>query len=223
MNFFQKIKVLTKDPGGPRQPVYPRITLDEIPPASALLFYNGNKLTERAGRAIFKHPYWPPAFHAAIYVWNHLCLNVNKFKTLEDVTEGFNSNRRIDVVIYHELTDEQRKEISREAALDASPHKMGLVLPDYAVTDYLRFLFRKLPPSRKDFCSENVVELFGRAPAHGVRRVSEWYEAVKASGGIRIAPGLPVDTTPWDIQEGAETGFGGAELRTLHLGPDYPF
>lgn len=223
MNFFQKIGALTRNPGGPSLPEYPGISIEDIPPASALLFYNGNKLTERAGRALFQHPYWPPAFHAAIYIGDRLFLNVGKFRTLEDLTTELRSQRRIDVVIYRDLTPEQRQEIARAATLDTSPHRVGLSLPDYAITDYLRFLFRKLPASKADFCSENVAELFGRTSARGLKSLSSWHAVVKAAGGIRIAAGLPVDTAPWDIQEGAEVGFGGAESRTLHVGRDYPF
>ncbi len=226
MNFFQRAALLLKDPKnteGKRQPAYPRIKIDDIPPASALLFYNGNKVTERAGARLFGHRYWPPAFHAALYIGDRLFLNVGKFKTLKDLTTELRGNRRVDVVIYHALLPDQRREIARAALMDTSHNKVGLSLPDYAVTDYLRFLLRKMPASKKDFCSESVCELLGRAPARGMKSAESWGAAVVAAFGIRIAEGLPVDTAPWDIQEGAEAGWAGAELRTLWVGPDYPF
>lgn len=226
MNFFQRAALLLKNPKnleGRRQPVYPWIRIDEIPPASCLLFYNGNRVTERAGARWFNHRYWPPAFHAAFYLGNRLFLNVGKFKTIEDLTTELRSKRRVDVVLYTNLTQNQRDKMVRTAMMDTSGHRIGLRFPDYAVTDYLRFLFRRLPPSKKDFCSENVAELFGRAPATGMKSVESWEAAVIAAGGIRTAEVLPLDTAPWDIQEWAEVHPARCEIRTVHVGGDYPF
>lgn len=226
MNIFQRASLLFKNPKnteGRRQPVYEKIAIDDIPPASALLFYNGNKVTERAGYRLFKHHYWPPAFHAAFYIGERLFLNVGKFKTVEDLTTELRSSRRIDVVIYKVLNQFQRQEMSREATLGTSKHRIGLTLPDYAVTDYLRFLFRGLPTSKKQFCSENVAETFGLSKAHGNDTGQTWADRVDTNGGIRISDGLPVDCAPWDVLEGALNGMGGAEIRTLHVGHDYPY
>lgn len=226
MNFFQRVALLFKDPKNTdamKQAPYPRINIDDIPPASAILFYNGNRVTERAGARLYGCPYWPPAFHAAFYIGNRMFLNVGEFRTIEDLTTELRSTRRADVVIYNALTPDQRAGMARAAMLDTSKERVGLTLPDYAVTDYLRFLVRGIHPSKSDFCSENVAEIFGRASAQGLKSVESWAVVVAAAAGIRIAQGLPVDTAPWDIEKGAEALMAGAERRTLWVGPDYPF
>jgi hypothetical protein len=207
MNFFQRAALLTKDPKnveGKRQAAYPWISLADIPPASALLFYNGNKVTERAGMRLFGHRYWPPAFHAALYLEEGRFLNVGKFKTIELVERQLRSTRRVDVVIYKALSAMARRDVVGAAYRDTSSPKVGFMLPDYAVTDYLRFLVKAVRPSKKDFCSENVVEAF-------------------AAAGLKVSDQEPFNTAPWDLQEWAEARPEVCELRTLWVGSNYPF
>jgi hypothetical protein len=183
-------------------PSYRQISLGEIPPASAILFYGGNKLTEMAGNRLYKHPYAPPAFHAAFYIGDSLFLNVGKFRTIEDIGAELRSTRRVDIIIYKMITPDVRRALCHAATMDCSKPKIGLELPDYAIMDYLRFGLRFLKPSKKDFCSENCVELF-------------------ATGGISISDLKACDTAPWDIQEFAEAHPDLCEIRTLWVGPDF--
>jgi hypothetical protein len=197
------LKDIFKKPKTLPLPKYPTIRIDEIPCASALLFYGGNRLTELVGNRLYKHPYRPPAFHAAFYIQDGIFLNVGKFKTLERVEIELRSTRRADVIIYNRLTPSSVKKLCADALLDTSHPRVGLNLPDYAMTDYLRFGLRFLKPSKKDFCSENVVELF-------------------AQEGVIVADRKAVDTAPWDLQEYAEAHPQECEIRTLWVGPDFP-
>jgi len=189
---------LTKQP----LPKFEPIKLDEIPAASTLLFYGGNRLTEFVGNTLYKHPYTPPAFHAAFYIADGLFLNVGKFKTVEVLEKEFRSSRRIDVIRYHYINDEAKKRLCRAAVLDTSKMRVGISLPDYSFTDYLRFGLKFLKPSKKDFCSENVVELFKT-------------EQVEVSGK------KAVDTAPWTLLEFALAHPSVCEIRTLFVGPDF--
>jgi hypothetical protein len=183
-------------------PDYPPIALEHIPPASTLLFYGGMKLTEMAGNRLYGHKYRPPAFHAAFYIEGGLFLNVGGFKVVQELGKELRSTRRIDVVIYKNIRPEYRKSMLRLAYLDASKPKIGISLPDYSWTDYLRFGLKFLKPSKKDFCSENVVEMF-------------------ANGQVTVSDKKPVDTAPWDLFEYALDHPDQCEIRTLHIGPEF--
>ena len=182
-------------------PKYPSIALSAIKPASALLFYGGNKLTQFFGNKIYKHPYTPPAFHAALYLENGLFLNVGGFKTVQEVESQYASTQRIDVIEY-ETPGENRKYVVRLGYLDASKPKGLVALPDYGWTDYLRFGLKFLRPSRKDICSENVVELLEK-------------------GQIKASHKKAVDTAPWTLLEFAEANPDRAHVFTLHVGKDF--
>ena len=184
-------------------PEFGPIALPSIPAASALLFYGGNKLTEFVGNTLYRHQFKPPAFHAAIYLSDGLFLNVGKFKQIKELSEELsNSTRRIDVVIYNKLSDQQRRRVCREAILDVSKPKTGLSLPDYGWTDYLRFGLRFLRPSKKDFCSENVAELL-----KGVGQQSSYKK--------------PVDTAPWHLFDWAWANTIECDIKTLYVGKDF--
>lgn len=174
----------------------------EIPKASALLFYGGTKPTEWVGNRLYHYPYKPPAFHAAFYIQDGLFLNVGDFRIIQELSLEMRSARRIDVIIFKNISDSVRIQLCNAALLDSSHPKVGLDLPDYAFTDYLRFGLRFLRPSKKEFCSENVVHLF-------------------LKGDIMISDKLAVDTAPWDLQTYAETHSESCELRTLWVGPDF--
>lgn len=200
MRFFKLFKKPTTKP----LPIYPPIKMSDIPPASSLLFYGGNKLTELAGNRLYDHPYKPPAFHAAFYIEDGLFLNVGKFKTVQNLKDEFRSTRRVDVIIYRGIKPEKRERLCRAAYLDADKPKIGLSLPTYAVTDYLRFGLRWFKPSKMDFCSENVVELF-------------------ATEKVRVSEQEPYNTAPWDIEEYAEkfAQEQKIEIYSVWIGPDW--
>lgn len=185
-------------------PKYDEIKLPKILPASTLIFYNGNKLTEWFGRQFAKHPYKLPAFHAAFYLSDGLFLNVGKFKTLQKLEDERLSTRRIDVITYKNIPDEVRRRLVIHAALDTTKPKIGFQLPDYAVLDYARFLLKFLKPSRKDICSENVVELF-------------------QSEGIQVSEKEPFNTAPWHLFEFAVKNPQLCEVRTYWKGPDFKY
>lgn len=198
---MSRLSALFKKPVTEKQPGYPFISLEEIPMASAILFYGGNHLTELAGNRLYGHRYAPPAFHAAFYMARGIFLNVGKFKTLQKLKEECRSTRRIDVVIYRDLSEAIRLRLCDEASLDTSRPKVGVSLPDYAWMDYLRFAVRTFKPTKKDFCSENVVELF-------------------ALEGVRVSLKEPFNTAPWDLQEYAEKNSQ-CEFRTYWIGSEF--
>lgn len=196
-------------------PQFPSIKLEDIPPASTLLFYGGNKLTQFAGNTLYKHPYTPPAFHAAFYIGipsPGIFLNVGAFKTLQDVTKAYRSTRRIDVITYN-IPDEIRKLLCREAIMDTSRHKVGLTLPDYdGFKGYMgfgwRWLLRKIgvkakaKENKRDFCSDNVADLFG-------------------TQGIKVSPVSSEETAPWTLLEWAIDHPLDCVNKTLFVGKDY--
>lgn len=198
MSFFDVFKKTTTKPLPPFAP----ITINEISPASTILFYGGNKLTEIVGNRLYKHPYAPPAFHAAFYIKDGMFLNVGKFKTIQFLVKELRSTRRIDVITYYFVSEEKRRAICEDAVQDADQPKIGVSLPTYAWTDYLRFGFKWFKPSKKDFCSENVVELFG-------------------GRGVKVSDEEPFNTAPWDLFEFALKNKGDCLVNTLYIGPDF--
>jgi hypothetical protein len=199
------LKKLFRKPETKPLPSYPKIEVSEIPAASTLLFYGfpGNKLTQLVGNRVYGHSYNPPAFHAAFYLTDGLLLNVGKFRRLHQIEKEFKSTRRIDAISYPGISPETRRVLCKEASLDTSSPRFGLMFPDYAFTDYARFLFKIFRPSKRDFCSENVVETFAKAD-------------------IRVSDLKPVETAPWDLQEFAEAHPEACEIRTLWVGGDFP-
>ena len=183
-------------------PEYPRIALNAIRPASALIFYGGNKLTEFVGNKLYKHMYKPPAFHAALYLREGLFLNVGGYKTIQDLSKELASTQRVDVIEYT-MSNKERADVCKSAALDTSKPK-GIAIPDYGWRDYLRFGFKFLRPSKKDFCSENVAELL-------------------LTVGVRSSHKKPVDTAPWTLVEFAEANPRDCKLFTLHIGKDFKY
>lgn len=183
-------------------PKYEDIGILQIPKGSVILFYGGNKLTELVGNKIYKHRYVPPAFHAALYAGNGVILNVGKFKTFQPLTKELISTRRVDVIIYNKLDVYKREDLVRDAMLDADKPRTGIQVSSYAITDYLRFGLRFLKPSKKDFCSENVVELL-----EGV--------------GIKSSDSKAVNTAPWDLLEYALDHKDECDVKTLWVGTEF--
>ena len=195
---------LFKKPKGVKPlPNYPKIGIANVPPASALIFYGspGNKATELVGSRLYKFKYNPVPFHAALYLDKGEFLNVGKFKTVESLKDNMKNTRRIDVIEYA-MSDEQLAEILYRGRRDTSKPKHPLDLTDYAVTDFLRFGLRFLKPSKKDFCSENVVENM-------------------AHGGIKVSDLKAVDTAPWDLLEFAEANPHLCRIYTLYEGDEF--
>lgn len=180
-------------------PTREQIKLSEVPKASCLLFYHGNWITEFAANKLYHYPYKPAAFHAALYLEDGLFLNVGKFKTIDKVETEFLSTRRVDVIVYP-MRDSAREDTVKDAFLDTTKPHIGFSLPDYAVSDYLRFAFKFLRPSRKDFCSENVAELL-------------------LKGNTISSSKKPVDTAPWDLETFAR--MNEIPQFTLWQGPDF--
>lgn len=201
---------LFKKPDTVPLPLYPGLKIKDLPPASILLFYGGNKLTELVGNRIYKHPYRPPAFHAAFYIGNflpddigeNLFLNVGKFKEIVPFASETRSTRRIDAISFPKIEERARRKICAFACKDISKPKFGLTFPDYSFTDYLRFGLRFLKPSKKDFCSENVCEIFD-------------------TQGVKVSDRKAVDTAPWDLLEFAELHRDAATVNTLWCGGDF--
>lgn len=164
------------------------------------MFYGGTKLTELFGNRVYRHPFTPPAFHAGLVVSSQEFLNVGKFKTIEDIKEECRSTRRVDVIRY-DLATFKREIIEKSARKDVDGPKVGQ-LPTYAITDYLRFGLKWFRPSKKDFCSENVVE-------HLVEV------------GLNPSYKEPYNTAPWHLLEWALDNAPETSVRTLWIGPDF--
>lgn len=194
---------LFKKPVTTPLPDYTTIEINAIPPASALLFYGGTWLTELAGNRMYRYPYKPPAFHAAFYIEDGLFLNVGAFKTIEQIESHLQTTRRVDVVIYKDTPQADRQKLLERAYTDTSKPKIGFSLPDYDWKGYLHFGIKWFKPfGSKDFCSENVVELFETA-------------------GVKVSANEPSETAPWDLQLYAEANPETCEIRTVYVGPDF--
>lgn len=186
-------------------PNYPLKT-GSLPRASALVFYGspGNRVTELVGGRLYDAPYTPVPFHAALYLSKGECLNVGATKTVHTVEKEFKDTRRLDLIVY-DISVEQRDAIEKAGRADTSkvnsPLEKLLRKPlfDYAWTDFLRFGFKWFKPSKKDFCSENVVENM-------------------AEGGVTVSPHEAVNTAPWDLVEWAEAHPEIATIYTLWEG-----
>jgi len=192
-------KLFKKSPAEPL-PGFPAISPNDLRAGDALLFYGGVKLTELFGNRVYGHPYSPPAFHAALALSSQEFLNVGKFKTIESIQDEFRSTRRIDVIRY-DMATFKREILEKNARKDVDGPKVGQ-LPTYAFTDYLRFGLKWFKPSKKDFCSENVVEHL---------------QAVGCESSHRE----PYNTAPWHLLEFALERMPEVSVRTLWVGPDF--
>lgn len=183
-------------------PKYPHIDIKDVPAASALVFYGspGNPATEMVGSRLYHHKYTPPAFHAALYIEDGDFLNVGRFREIKSVEGQYKTTRRVDVIVYN-LPSPIRRIVVTAGKNDITTSKKNK-LTDYSIRDFLRFCIPFLKPSKKDFCSENVVENF-------------------LAGGFNPSELKPVDTAPWDLVEWAESHPELATIYTLHEGDEF--
>ncbi len=204
LNLFKKPK------GVVPLPDYPKTRLDQIPAASCFVFYGspGNKATEIGGGRLYGHKYTPVSFHAALYLKDGEFLNVGKTKEVLNIEKEFRTTRRVDVIVYKKLSDPQRAIITEAGYKDTAKTNTLLEkllkkpMLDYAITDFLRFGFKWWKPSKKDFCSENVVENMNLA-------------------GFNPTDLEPYNTAPWDLVEWAEAHQLEADIYTLHEGEEF--
>jgi len=203
MNLF---KLFKKPAGQEALPYYPRTALEDIKPASALVFYGspGNRATELVGSRLYKFPYTPPPFHAALYLSNGEFLNVGKLRAVIALQKELLNTRRCDVIEYR-MSDKARQDIEASGRNDTSKINTALEkllhrpIWDYAFTDFLRFGIHSIKPSKADFCSENVVENMN-------------------AGGLHPSAHKAVDTAPWDLIEWAEAHPEVATISTVWEG-----
>lgn len=194
--------LIAKDPKNklPRQPIhYPimKDRLDEIPPASVLLFYNGQPLTEKEGR-VKGFPYRLPPFHASFYLGNGEHLNQGKRAKIRHIAYDFRSTRRIDVITYGFLTLDDREMLCREAR-----RREGMI---YDIGGLLNFGFPFIREWRfANFCSEQVADIF----------------KVK---GFSVSTKEPEESEPFRLWEYAHifANAGQVQMRTLHVGQEFP-
>ena len=181
---------------------FPAIALEEVPAASVILFYGGNKVTELVGNRVYEFPFKPPPFHSALTVGDGEMLNVGKFKTIKPIKEELISTRRVDVIVYT-MSDTQRDIIAHNARKDVDSPRVGIQLPTYGVLDYLRFGFKWFRPTKYDVCSENCVENL-------------------ATGGVTASDKEAFNTAPWDLLSYALDNIQQATPKTLWIGENYP-
>jgi len=201
-----KLFKLFKKPVQVPLPKYRPIRIEDLDGASALIFYGspGNRATELVGARLYDHAYNPPAFHAALYLQDGEFLNVGKTRQVLKIEKEFKTERRIDVIVY-KLPKKARNAVIDAGYKDTSKINSTLEkllkkpLFDYAVTDFLRFGIKAIKPSKKDFCSENVVENID-------------------IGGLHVSDMKAYDTAPWDLVEWAEEHPEVAKIYTLWEG-----
>lgn len=194
--------ILAKDPKDklPRQPIYYPIMkdrLDEIPPASVLLFYNGQPLTEKEGR-VKGFPYRMPPFHASFYLGNGEHLNQGKRAVIRNIAYDMRSTRRIDVITYGFLTLQDREMLCREARI-----REGMIYDFPGLLSFGLSFIRDW--NFANFCSEQVADIF---------RLK----------GFTVSTKIPEKTEPFRLWEYANryAAAGQIEMKTLHVGVDYP-
>jgi hypothetical protein len=179
----------------PWQPVWPLMKVEDIPPASTLLYYNGNTWTEKEAR-VKGFPYKDPPFHASFYLGYGKHLNQSAIAQPASLTEEFRSTRRVDVITYPDLSDTDRQKLVEEAF-----SRVGTI---YDIPGFIRF---GLPFMKEwhfaNFCSEQVAEIFD-------------------TEGFRVSIKAPKDTEPFRLWQFASLYPKNVLIRTLHVGAEYP-
>lgn len=177
------------------QPTWPVVKIEDVPPASVLLYYNGNGLTEKEAR-VKGFPFKDPPFHASFYLGLGKHLNQGMTALVGNVTDEYRSTRRVDVISYPDLNNDDRKILVEDA--------WGRLGRAYDVPGFLSF---GLPFLREwafaNFCSEQVAEIFD-------------------SNGYRVSLKEPSKTAPFHLWNFAQTYPKNAILNTLWVGEDYP-
>lgn len=224
MSWFSK---LFKGPSVQPLPEFPTIALEDIPPASILLFYGGTKITEWVGNTIYKHPYKPASFHAAGYLGDGEVLNIGKEATIEDVRSMLRSTRRVDVVVLNDLTKKEREIIIKRFRRDAGKNFYDAIgfLRFGGQLKALRFLKKVHSSEKNDFCSDNVVDNFSTLqPAKRKGDTAAMTKELTLPREIRISANPAEDTAPWHLLEHAlADNFqnGTRSLYTFWKGPDF--
>jgi len=178
----------------PPLPEYQGILLEDVPPGSTLLYYGGVPVTEWVGRKK-GFPYRTPPFHASLMVLDGMCLNMGWKPRIIPVQGQMQSTRRIDVVLYNDLSDKDRFNICASAALR---NGRG----NYDWRGFLSHGIKWIQPSRRqDYCSQQVVS---------IHRENDHIISYKPEE----------ESAPWDLYYfGAGNPY--CELRTLHIGKDF--
>lgn len=185
-----------RDVKRPEMPLFPRMNPEDVPAASALLYYNGNWLTELVGRKKGNFPYERPPFHAAILIDHLQVVNVGWTTSIIPLARQMISTRRIDAIIYPDLTPAQR-----EAICVSARQKCGR-----GIYDWRGFLSQGIsfinPAPRQDYCSQQVTTVFQK------------------ENQIPVSIKTDEKSAPWDLFFGAKYGPTKTEIRTLWVGPD---
>lgn len=191
--------MIAKDPKDtlPPMPVYPRIELQDIPPASVALFYNGQTLTEKEAR-VKGFPFKLPPYHATMVLEDGQHLTQGARGKIEALANEMRSTRRIDIIVYNFLTKPDRAQLCDDA------RKMKGKI--YDIGGFLHFGFKFIMPWKfAFFCSELCAYIFKQ------RRFT-------------ISFREPSETAPFHLWEYAHIYEPSmtCEFRTLHIGQDYP-
>lgn len=186
-------------------PAYEYIEVRDIPPASIFLFYGGNALTSWWGNRVFKHEYRPASFHAAGGLGGCRLLNIGKTATIRDIRSMFQSTHRIDVIILHDLTDEERAIICRKFERDAGANFYDVA--GYArhasKSPALRFLKWIKSSNKNDYCSDNVVDNFSEPPIRRPGDTDEIIAELTLPRKIEVSAHPGEDSAPWHLLEHA--------------------
>jgi hypothetical protein len=200
----ETIKALKKPEHAPLLSPYPLIKLEDVPPASAAIFYGtpGNAITERIEVNLYKCPFHPP-FHSALTMRDLMFHNVGRFRTNELLQEEFRSSRRIDIIIYKKINTEAiRAKIMQATILDTSEPHFGLDITDYGVLNFIHFGFYFVYKGKELVCSGNVVKLL-------------------LDGNVRSSEDNASETTPHELVLYAMNHPDECEIRTLWIGAVY--
>ena len=202
MESAQTIKALCTAEHAPILPPFPAISLSDLLPGDALLFYGfpGTVPTQRLGVNKYGYPYHP-AFHAALMETAGVFHNVGQFTTNKILADEQGSGRRIDIIRY-KITDAQRVTILQTTIVDTTVPTTGLNITTYGIADFLHFGFSFIGKGKAPVCSADVVQILTKS-------------------GIQCSPHDALDTAPWDLQEFAAAHPELCEQRTLWIGPDY--
>ena len=203
-------------------PVFEPLHEDNILPASILLFYGGNWLTELGGR-IYKHPYKPAAYHAAGYIGRYEVLNIGKTATIEDIRSLKRSTRRIDVITLLDLNGNERDTICRKFRRDAGKniYDVGGYARFASKLKVLRFLKFARSSRENDFCSDNVVDNFSEPPLKHKGEPDEVYKSLLLPRAIEVSAQKSEDTAPWHLLEHALANPSTRRVNTAWIGTEF--
>jgi hypothetical protein len=207
-------------------PKFDTVSPEQVLKASIWLFYGGNKVTEFFGNHVYKHPFWPAAFHAAGGLGGAEMLNIGIEATIKDVRKEYQETRRIDVIELLDLTDFERDIICRKFRRDAGNniYDAGGYARMGSKFWVLRFLKNIHASDKNDFCSDNVVDNFSEPPLRRKGEADEEYNSLLLPRKIEVSYLSSEDTAPWHLLEHAiDKNFqnGTRRIRTVHIGPDF--